>query len=69
MTTNASTRAVDRPLTFGLVVSSRAFFNPAHASGARAGLTAALETQGLGYAMPASRPGSNGPTLPTRSRA
>jgi L-fucose isomerase-like protein len=52
MSFNASLRAVGRAQTFGLIVSSRAFFNPAHAAGARADLVAALQAQGLGYAIP-----------------
>jgi L-fucose isomerase-like protein len=49
---NQVKRVVDRKQSFGLIVSSRAFFNPAHAAGARADLIAALEAQGLGYAIP-----------------
>ena len=33
--TNQAGRIVDKPLTFGVIVSSRLFFNPAHAVGAR----------------------------------
>ena len=39
-------RTVDKPLTFGVIVSSRLFFNPAHAVGARQQVLAALERQG-----------------------
>ena len=39
-------RAVDKPLTFGVIVSSRQFFNPAHAVGARQEILAVLAAQG-----------------------
>jgi L-fucose isomerase-like protein len=52
MSTDSSLRAVDRALSLGLIVSSRAFFNPAHAAGARADLEAALKSQGLGFVVP-----------------
>jgi L-fucose isomerase-like protein len=52
MPVNANRRVVDRPLTLGLVVSSRAFFNAAHAAGARAGVAAALASLGIECAVP-----------------
>ena len=41
-----SATAVNKPLTFGVIVSSRLFFNPAHAVGARAEVLAALGKKG-----------------------
>lgn len=41
------TAVVERPLTFGLIVSSRLFFNSAHAIGARTDILAALKAQGF----------------------
>jgi L-fucose isomerase-like protein len=43
---NQAARTVDKPLTFGVIVSSRLFFNPAHAVGARQQVLAAIERQG-----------------------
>jgi L-fucose isomerase-like protein len=45
-------RIAERGTNFGLIVSSRAFFNAAHAAGARADLVAACEAQGFGCAIP-----------------
>jgi L-fucose isomerase-like protein len=42
-----STRAVGKPLSFGVIVSSRLFFNPAHAVGARKEALAAIEKAGF----------------------
>jgi L-fucose isomerase and related proteins len=52
MSTNLSSRVINKKPTFGLVVSSRAFFNPAHAAGARADLVAVLEAAGFSYLIP-----------------
>jgi len=41
-----STRTVGAPLCFGVIVSSRLFFNPAHAVGARAEVLAAMQKAG-----------------------
>ena len=43
---NPSARVVHKTLTFGVIVSSRQFFNPAHAVGARQEILAALGKQG-----------------------
>ena len=43
---NKAPRIVDKSLTFGVIVSSRLFFNPAHAVGARKDILAALERKG-----------------------
>jgi L-fucose isomerase-like protein len=40
--------AFDRPATFGVVVSSRLFFNAAHAAGARKAILEALAAGGFG---------------------
>ncbi|HUW42395.1 MAG TPA: fucose isomerase [Rectinemataceae bacterium] len=40
------TRAVSKPITFGVVVSSRQFFNPAHAVGGRKDVLEALARKG-----------------------
>jgi len=43
---NQPARVVDKTLTFGVIVSSRQFFNPAHAVGARKSVLDALALQG-----------------------
>ena len=43
---NQAARVVDKTLTFGVIVSSRLFFNPAHAVGARQEILDALARQG-----------------------
>jgi L-fucose isomerase-like protein len=38
---------IERPLTFGVAVSSRLFFNPAHAAGSRRAILAQLKKKGI----------------------